>query len=83
MAEQIEAVRESSTYLGLGLQLALTVVLFAGLGYLMDRWLGTSPWLLIGGMVLGLVATFVYLLRLAADLSARRKKPLQDGKPRG
>jgi ATP synthase protein I len=36
-----------------------------GIGYLLDRWLGTAPWLLLGFMLLGCVAGFRRLLRLA------------------
>ena len=36
-----------------------------GIGYLLDEWLGTGPWLLLGFMLLGCVAGFRRLLRLA------------------
>lgn len=34
------------------------------LGFLLDRWLDTSPWLIIAGVVLGSYAGFVQLWRL-------------------
>ncbi len=34
------------------------------LGYLLDRWLGTSPWLSVIGLVLGTVSAFISLYRL-------------------
>ena len=34
------------------------------LGYLCDRWLGTSPWLSVIGLVLGTVSAFISLYRL-------------------
>lgn len=40
---------------GLGVQLAVWVALPAYLGYLVDDWLGTRPWFLITGCVLGSV----------------------------
>lgn len=41
---------------------AATVIGLAG-GYYADRWLGTAPWLLLGGLILGIVAGFVSLFR--------------------
>ncbi len=45
--------------------LALVVATIIGLvgGYYADRWLGTSPWLLLVGLVLGIAAGFVNLFR--------------------
>jgi F0F1-type ATP synthase assembly protein I len=37
------------------------VLLLGGAGYLLDRWLGTAPWGLVGGLLFG-VATGLYLL---------------------
>jgi ATP synthase protein I len=44
---------------------ALVIATVIGLvgGYYADRWLGTSPWLLLLGLVLGIVAGFVNLFR--------------------
>lgn len=38
-------------------------------GYLLDRWLGTAPWLLVAGVALGTVGAFVWLYRIAARLN--------------
>jgi ATP synthase protein I len=40
---------------GIGLQLAATVLVGLGLGYLADRALHTSPWFLLAGLLLGVV----------------------------
>jgi F0F1-type ATP synthase assembly protein I len=37
------------------------IVLFAGLGYAVDRWLETSPWFLFGGIILALIYGFAQL----------------------
>ncbi|HSG01027.1 MAG TPA: AtpZ/AtpI family protein, partial [Vicinamibacterales bacterium] len=37
------------------------ILLFAGIGYAVDEWQGTSPWFLVGGLVLALVYGFVQL----------------------
>ena len=31
------------------------IILLGGIGYAVDNWRGTSPWFLIGGMMLGIV----------------------------
>jgi ATP synthase protein I len=41
---------------------AATVIGLAG-GYYLDRWLGTSPWLTLIGLVFGIAAGFVSFFR--------------------
>ena len=57
--------------MGLGVQMVLTMVLFAGGGYYLDQWLGTEPWLLLVGALVGMVSVFTYLIRLANQLSRK------------
>ena len=40
------------------------IVLLGGLGYAADRWLGTEPWLLLAGLLLGIVVGFYELARV-------------------
>ncbi len=37
------------------------IILLGGVGYMADAWLGTKPWLLIGGLLLGIVVGFYEL----------------------
>jgi len=39
------------------------IILFGGIGYAVDRWRGTSPAFLFGGLVLGLIVGFYGLAR--------------------
>jgi ATP synthase protein I len=39
------------------------------LGWLLDRWLGTKPWLLVAGVTLGAVAGFYEFIRATSRLS--------------
>ncbi len=48
---------------GIGLQLAVSVLAGLGLGYLADRVLHTSPWFLLVGLVLGVVAGGLSVVR--------------------
>lgn len=44
------------------------VASMAGVGWLLDRWFATSPWLLIVGLILGAVAGFYQFVRLTSKL---------------
>jgi F0F1-type ATP synthase assembly protein I len=37
-------------------------------GYLLDRWLKTDPWLLITGVILGTIGAFTALYRIMSRL---------------
>jgi ATP synthase protein I len=39
------------------------------LGYLLDRWLGTAPWLSITGLILGTIGAFAGLYRIMSRLN--------------
>jgi ATP synthase protein I len=57
-----------------GMAYAAAISLFAAVvsgllaGWLADRWLGTGPWLLIGGIVLGAAAGFYEFIRITSKL---------------
>jgi ATP synthase protein I len=46
-----------------GVAMALATVIGLGAGYYLDRWLGTSPWLTLLGLGMGIAAAFVTLFR--------------------
>jgi len=50
---------------------SLFAAVLAGLivGWLLDRWLGTRPWLLVTGIVLGAAAGFYEFIRQTAKIS--------------
>jgi F0F1-type ATP synthase assembly protein I len=39
------------------------IILLGGIGYAVDRWQNTSPWFLLGGLILGLVVGFYELAK--------------------
>ena len=39
------------------------IILLGGIGFAIDRWRGTSPWFLLGGLLLGLVVGFYELAK--------------------
>jgi len=66
--ESEEANRKSGIAYGAALLLFSSVVSFCGVGWLLDRWLGTKPWLLVLGIVLGAIAGFYQFIRLTSKL---------------
>lgn len=48
---------------GAGYTLIGAILLLGGLGYAVDAWLGSTPWGLIGGLLLGIVVGFYELAR--------------------
>lgn len=51
----------------IGLEMGLSVVLGLLIGFGLDRWLGTAPWLLLLFLVFGFMAGFRRLFSLARD----------------
>jgi F0F1-type ATP synthase assembly protein I len=39
------------------------IILLGGIGYTLDRWLGTGPWFLLAGLLLGLIVGFYELAK--------------------
>jgi F0F1-type ATP synthase assembly protein I len=42
------------------------ILLLGGIGYALDRWLATAPWLLLAGLTLGIVVGFYELVKAAS-----------------
>ncbi|NTW68453.1 MAG: AtpZ/AtpI family protein [Chlorobiaceae bacterium] len=66
------SVRALSDYMGLGLQIAASFAFFVFLGYWADTKLGSSPYLLLAGVVVGMVGMALTLMRVVR--SANKKK---------
>jgi len=58
-------IRQLGTLSGVGLTLVISTVLGLWGGYVLDRWLGSAPWLTLVGLLLGIVSGFVNLFRAA------------------
>ena len=58
--------RKSGYAYAAGITLFATVAAFCGLGWLLDKWLGTTPWFLVGGIVVGSAAGFFQFVRLSS-----------------
>ncbi|MEY4173213.1 MAG: hypothetical protein RI900_378 [Actinomycetota bacterium] len=67
--------------LGRGMDFALVVLVFLGIGYAIDRWLGTKPAFMIGMVLFSVVGQFVKLYydysATMNDLEAQRAEQRQ------
>jgi ATP synthase protein I len=66
--------RELGKYSALGLEMAISVVIGMAIGYYLDKWLGTSPWLTILWIGLGFAAGVRSLYRAAVQSDKDLKK---------
>ena len=57
--------RELGKYSALGLELAIAVVLGLAIGYYLDKWLGTGPWMTVVWIGIGFAAVVRSLYRAA------------------
>lgn len=61
--------RRSGLAYAAALTLFFTVVTLLGLGWLLDRWLNTSPWLMVAGIVAGSILGLYEFIRLTSKLN--------------
>jgi len=53
--------RDLQRYGNVGIDFAVTVLAGFGIGYFLDRWLGTTPWFMIAGVLWGTISAFLSL----------------------
>lgn len=70
--------RDFGPFLTLGLQLAISVVVFFFIGYWMDGKFGTSPWCTICGAFLGAAGGLFKFLREAVALGKQADEDLKE-----
>lgn len=72
--------------LGIGLRIATEIVaaigVGVGVGLVLDRWLGSGPWLMLLFLVLGCAAAMLNVMRTANQLERQRKSATPGG-PKG
>jgi len=59
-----ENLRKSGPEMLAGYTLIAAILICGGIGLALDHWLGTSPWILVGGLLLGIVVGFFELARI-------------------
>jgi ATP synthase protein I len=72
----------STSGLGVGMRIATelvaALVVSVGIGIVLDRWLGTTPWLLIAFFILGAATGFRNVVRVAQNYDAARKREREE-----
>jgi F0F1-type ATP synthase assembly protein I len=58
-----ENLRRAGPAAGASYALIGAIILLGGIGYALDAWLGTTPWFLFGGLLLGIVVGFYELAK--------------------
>ena len=61
--------RKSGLMYAAALAIFFSVAVFFGVGWFLDKWLGTSPWLVVAGIVLGSALGFYEFVRLTSKLN--------------
>jgi len=67
-------IRQIGSYSTLGLEMGLSVAVGAIIGYYLDKWLHTDPWLLIVFLIFGVIAGFRSLYRALKRLQREDKE---------
>ena len=52
---------------GVGTEFVAAIGVFAAIGYFLDRWLGSSPWLVLTGAALGFAVGLWLMYKAARD----------------
>lgn len=63
------ALRAAGPYLTLGIQLAMTIVVFFFLGRFLDGYFSTSPWLMITALFVGCTGGLIKFIRTVTVLT--------------
>jgi F0F1-type ATP synthase assembly protein I len=58
-----ENVRRAGPAAGASYTLIGAIILLGGIGYAIDAWQGTTPWFLLGGLLLGIIVGFYELAK--------------------
>ena len=66
--ERQETTRRSGVAYAAGLTIFFAVLTFMGVGWALDRWLGTG-WIMVAGIVLGAAVGFYEFIRIISKLN--------------
>ncbi len=75
---KVGAFFRAAQFASLGLEMGVAVGIGAGVGYLLDRWLGTKPWLLLVFLLFGIAAGF----KAVIDAARKASGAFEASKPR-
>lgn len=67
--EEENVTRKSGLVYAAVLSFVLSTIVLMGFGWALDRWLDTSPWLVVAGIVVGAGVGFFQFIRLLSRIS--------------
>jgi ATP synthase protein I len=67
--EEENVTRKSGLVYAAVLSFVLSTIVLLGFGWMLDRWLGTSPCLVVAGIVVGAGVGFYQFIRLLSRIS--------------
>ena len=67
--DEQEVTRKSGMVYAAVFAIITSVVAFLLIGWALDRWLGTGPWLLVTGIIFGSVIGFIEFIRLISKVN--------------
>jgi len=73
---------ELGSYLTIGIQLALPAVLLFLIGLWLDEKYGTTPWLQLAGLTIGITGGFIKFVRTALSLGKKADGAAKQGRGR-
>ena len=65
-------------YSTIGIQLALTLLIFVYGGYKLDIYFNSTPWFVLGGTIIGMTAGFYNLLKNIKEIEGSAKSRKND-----
>ncbi|MBL8896118.1 MAG: AtpZ/AtpI family protein [Planctomycetes bacterium] len=83
MASNRTETRDAANYATAGFTFAGTMLVLGGVGYLVDRAIGTQPWLLLVGLVVGAVGGFIHLVFQFSPRNDPSRRSVRNSTPPG
>ena len=74
MSPYARAMADMAPFLGIGTVFAASIGLFAWLGWLLDKKLGTNQWCLLAGSLFGVGIGFLNFFKVVLSLNQRKGK---------
>lgn len=79
MAEEKSGMFKYMKYSVIGIELAMSVVVGGAIGYGLDLWLGTEPWMMVFWLLCGVTAGFRSLYRTSKKIMREMEKDGDQG----
>lgn len=79
MAEKKGGMFKYMKYSTVGIEMAMSVVVGGAIGYWLDQWLGTEPWMMVFWVLCGVAAGFRSLYRTAKKIMKEMEKDDNQG----